>query len=408
MISQGTLQRTFAALQHPNYRLWFIGQTVSLFGSWMQSTAQGFLVYQLTHSSAYLGYVAFASGLPIWLFMLFAGVVADRMPRRTLLMITQTGMMILAFLLTALTFSGLVQPWHIVVLAFFLGLANAFDAPARLAFVMELVNRDDLTNAIALNATMFNLATAVGPAVAGLTYAAFGPGWCFLLNGISFLAVIGALLRMRLKSFVPQERKSSALFDLREGLRFVFSQSAVRTIMLFVAVFSLFGISFITLFPAWAVKVLGGNATTNGLLQSARGLGALISALTLASMSRTLFKGRSFTIGTFAFPLCLLLFSFMVWLPLSLLALVALGAAQILIMNLANNFLQTLSPDALRGRVMSVFSLLFFGFMPIGGLLTGGLADQIGEPLTVMAGGSIVLLMAALVYLFQPRIRSLR
>jgi MFS family permease len=407
VISQGTLQRTFAALQHPNYRLWFIGQTVSLFGSWMQSTAQGFLVFQLTHSSAYLGYVAFASGLPVWLFMLFAGVVADRVPRRTLLMITQTGMMVLAFLLTALTFSGLVQPWHIVVLAFFLGLANAFDAPARLAFVMELVNRDDLTNAIALNATMFNLATAVGPAVAGLTYAAFGPGWCFLLNGISFLAVIGALLRMRLKPFVPQERTSSALFDLREGLRFVFSQSAIRTIMLFVAVFSLFGISFITLFPAWAVKVLGGNATTNGLLQSARGLGALISALTLASLSRTLFKGKSFTIGTFTFPLCLLLFSFMVWLPLSLLALVALGAAQILIMNLANNFLQTLSPNALRGRVMSVFSLLFFGFMPIGGLLAGGLADQIGEPLTVMAGGSIVLLMAALVYLFQPRIRSL-
>jgi MFS family permease len=178
--------------------------------------------------------------------------------------------------------------------------------------------------------------------------------------------------------------------------------------MLFVAVFSLFGISFITLFPAWAVKVLGGNATTNGLLQSARGLGALISALTLASLSRTLFKGKSFTIGTFAFPLCLLLFSFMVWLPLSLLALVALGAAQILIMNLANNFLQTLSPDALRGRVMSVFSLLFFGFMPIGGLLAGGLADQIGEPLTVIGGGSIVLLMAALVYFFQPRIRALR
>jgi MFS family permease len=405
---QGTLQRTFAALQHPNYRLWFIGQTISLFGSWMQSTAQGFLVFELTHSSAYLGYVAFASGLPIWLFMLFAGVVADRMPKRTLLMITQAGMMILAFLLTALTFSGLIQPWHIVVLAFFLGLANAFDAPARLAFVMELVNRDDLTNAIALNATMFNLATAFGPAVAGLTYAAFGPGWCFLLNGISFLAVIAALLRMRLESFVPQERKNSALFDLREGLRFVFSQSAVRTIMLFVAVFSLFGISFITLFPAWAVKVLGGNATTNGLLQSARGLGALISALTLASLSRTLKKGKSFTIGTFAFPLCLLLFSFMAWLPLSLLALVALGAAQILIMNLANNFLQTLSPDALRGRVMSVFSLLFFGLMPIGGLLAGGLADQIGEPLTVMAGGSIVLLVAALVYLFQPKVRSHR
>ena len=191
-------QRTFAALQYPNYRLWFMGQLVSLVGTWMQITAQSFLVFELTHSTAYLGYVGFANGLPSWLFMLYGGVIADRMSRRKLLMITQSTMMVLAFLLAGLAFAGLVQPWQIVVLALALGTANAFDAPARQAFVLELVDRPDLTNAIALNSSMFNLATVVGPTVAGLTYAAFGAAWCFALNGVSFIAVIIALVLMRL------------------------------------------------------------------------------------------------------------------------------------------------------------------------------------------------------------------
>jgi MFS family permease len=185
--------RTFAALKHSNYRLWFQGQLVSLFGTWMQTTAQGFLVFELTHSPEYLGYVGFAAGIPTWLFTLYGGVIADRVPRRTLLTVTQTSMMVLAFILAGLVFSHLVQPWHILALAFLLGVANSFDAPARQAFVGEMVAREDLTNAIALNATMFHMATAVGPAVAGFTYALFGPGWCFTLNGLSFIAVIAAL-----------------------------------------------------------------------------------------------------------------------------------------------------------------------------------------------------------------------
>ena len=197
------IRRTFASLGQRNYRLWFMGQSASLVGTWMQVTAQGFLVFQLTHSPAYLGYVGFASGVPIWLFSLFGGVVG-RVSRRNMLLITQTTMMILAFILAALTFLGLVQPWQIVVLAFALGVANAFDAPARQAFVVELVAREDLGNAIALNSTMVNLGTAIGPALAGVTYALFGPGWCFTINGISFLAVIIALLLMRLQ---PQQRR---------------------------------------------------------------------------------------------------------------------------------------------------------------------------------------------------------
>src|SRR5262245_21500880 len=204
-------QRTFAALRHRNYRLWFQGHLVSLVGTWMQVTAQGFLVFQLTHSTAYLGYVGFAAGVPSLLFMLFGGVIADRVARRKLLLITQSTMMLLAFLLAALTFAQLVQPWHIILLALALGTANAFDAPAAQAFVLELVDRQDLTNAIALNSTLFNLATVVGPTVAGLTYAAVGPGWCFTLNGLSFIATIMALSRMQLPAHTVTPRTQSAL-----------------------------------------------------------------------------------------------------------------------------------------------------------------------------------------------------
>ena len=196
-------RKTFTALKYPNYKLWFWGQMTSLFGTWMQITALSYLTFELTHSPAYLGYVGFANGIPTWLFMLYAGVVADRMSRRRLMIITQTAMMILAFILAALSFLGHIQPWHIVLLAFGLGVANAFDAPARQAFVVELVEREDLGNAIALNSTMFNLGAAIGPAIAGVVYAALGPGWCFTINGASFIAVISALLMMRLKPKPP-------------------------------------------------------------------------------------------------------------------------------------------------------------------------------------------------------------
>lgn len=400
-------QQTFAALKYPNYRLWFWGQMVSLFGTWMQSTAQGFLVFQLTHSPAYLGYVGFAAGLPSWVFMLYAGVIADRMSRRTLLVITQTCMMVLAFIIAGLTFLGLVQPWHIIVLAFVLGVANAFDAPARMAFVLEMVEREDLTNAIALNSAMFNSALVVGPAVAGITYAAFGPAWCFTLNGLSFIAVISALLAMKLRPQVVARRRASALADLKEGLRYVASQPLIRALVSLVGTTALFGMCFVPLIPAWAVTVLGGNATTNGLLQSARGVGALSGALLIASLGRFRFKGKLLTFGTFAFSITLLAFAFVRWLPLSLLTLACVGTAQILFLNLANGSVQTLSPDALRGRVMSVYSLIFFGFFPIGSLLAGSFAQHFGSPLTVVLGALVSLVVATLTWAFVPGLRAL-
>ena len=395
---------TFSALHYPNYRLWFFGQMISLMGTWMQSTAQGFLVFQLTQSPVYLGYVGFASGVPAWLFTLYGGFIADRVQRRTLLIITQTTMMILAFVLAGLTFSGMVQPWHIIVLAFLLGVANAFDAPARQAFVLEMVPREALTNAVALNATMFNTGTAFGPAIAGITYAMFGPAWCFMINAISFIAVIAALAMMKLTPSPIDRSQKSVLQGIREGYRFVRSDVIVRTLILYLAAVSLFGMGFATLMPDWAVKILGGDATTNGLLQSARGIGALIGALLTAALSRMELRGRLVTWGSFLFPAMLIVFGLIHWLPLSLLVLVIVGISQIIYMNNSNSLVQTETPDLLRGRVLSIYTLAFFGLVPVGSLLVGALAAAIGEMNTLLLGAALLFLCAVWMRLKVPQI----
>lgn len=400
-------KNTFSAFKYRNYRLWFWGQTVSLVGSWMQATAQGFFIFELTRSPAFLGYTGFAMGIPTWLFMLYGGVIADRMKRRTLLLITQTAMMALAFTLAALTFSGLVKPWHVVILAFGLGVANAFDAPARHAFVSEMVEREDMSNAIALNSTMFNLATAVGPAVAGITYAFFGPGWCFTINGVSYLAVIIALFLMKLNSQPQRTTGASALEELKESLRYVAAHPIIRAIIGLIVATSLFGVSFITLVPAWAVKILHGNAATNGWLQSARGVGALICALAIASLGRFKYKGRLLALGSVGFPALLLVLAFVKWLPLTLVLLIGIGMAIILIFNLSNSLVQIQVPDSLRGRVMGIYSLMFFGFMPVGSLLIGISAEHFGEPTAVVINSLILLGVALMMWIFQPGVRKL-
>jgi MFS family permease len=405
---QISLKHTFASLRHRNYRLWFWGQMVSLFGTWMQVTAQGFLIYELTRSPANLGYVGFAAGLPSWFFMPLGGVIADRVRRRTLLMITQTSMMALAFILAALAFLNIVEPWQIVLLAFLLGIVNAFDAPARHAFIPDMVGREDLTNAIALNSTIFNSATAIGPAVAGITYALVGPAWCFMINGVSFLAVIAALLRMRLQPVQKEPSQSSAFEDLKEGVHYVLGHPMIRTVISLIVVTSLFGVSFAVLLPAWAVKVLGGDATTNGWLQSARGVGALIGALIIASLGHFNFRGRFLTFGSFAFPLLVLAFSLVRWLPLSLVVLLGAGIANIFIFNLANALVQTLVRDDLRGRVMGIYSLTFFGFLPIGALWIGTMAERFGEPEAILTNAGIMLLLCTAIALYVPQVRRLK
>ncbi len=399
-------RRTFAALRHPNYRLWFQGQLVSLFGSWMQTTAQGFLIFELTRSPLYLGYVGFAAGAPTWVLTLYGGVVADRLPRRTLLIATQTVMMALAFILAALAFFQVVQPWHILALAFCLGIANAFDAPARQAFVSEMVPREDLTNAIALNSTMFHSATAVGPAAAGLAYAWFGPGWCFIINGISFLAVIAALGKMKIPAGLPRRQSSSVLGELKEGVHYVATHQVIRVVILLVAATSMLALSLPILIPAWAVKVLGGGAATNGFLLSARGVGSLAGALFIASLGRTRLRGRLLTAGSLLYPVMLLLFAFARSTPFSLLALACVGAGTILVMNLANAIVQTATPDHLRGRVMGAYTWIFFGVMPLGSLWLGTAAEQIGEVDTVVANSAFAVLIALAVVIFFPKVRA--
>ncbi len=398
-------KQAVTALKYRNYRLWFWGQIISMFGTWMESTALGFLVFDLTRSPAYLGLVGFATGVPTWIFMLYAGVIADRMPRRTMLMITQTVMMVLAFALAALAFLHWVQPWHILVIALLLGTANAFEAPARQAFVLEMVEVEDMTNAIALNSAMFNAAMAIGPAAAGLTYALFGPAWCFLINGISFIAVIAALRLMKLKPFVPKPVRASALADLKEGLKYVAAHPMIRTIIGLIGVISLFGISFVTLIPAWSVNILHGDARTNGFLQSARGVGALVAALLIASLGRFHFRGRLLTFGTFALPAVVALFALVRWTPLALVLVFGSGLSLILIFNLANALVQTFAPNELRGRIMSIYTLTFFGLMPVGSLGVGLTAERFGQPAAILIGAAATLLAAALIAVFMPHLR---
>lgn len=374
----------------------------------MQNTAQGFLVYELTGSPAYLGIVGFAAGVPAWIFMLYAGVIADRVPRRMMMVVTQSAMLILALILAGLAYFELVQPWHIVILAFLLGTANAFDTPARMALVSDLVEREDMTNAIALNAGMFNAATVVGPAVAGVTYALVGPAWCFFLNGVSFLAVIIALLFMRFDKARRQlPQRTSMVKGLKEAFSYLRGETVVRTIILFIGIISLFGASFQTLFPAWAVDVLQGDVKTNGWLRSAQGVGSVISALLIASQSHSPKRGKIFRLGMLAFPCLLIVFATVRLIPLSLLVLVFLGLAATMVFNLANAIVQMSVPDALRGRVMSIYSLTFFGTFPVGALIMGSLAETVNEMSAIFLGAGVVLFSAVAINLAVPRIRRL-
>ena len=372
----------------------------------MQSTAQAYLVYELTKSPAYLGYVSFAAGLPTWLFTLYGGVIADRFSRRGMMLVTQSSMMLLAFLLAGLVYTGMIQPWMIIVMAFLLGVANAFDAPARVSFVAELVDRKDLTNGIALNSTMFNSATVVGPAIAGITYAALGPAWCFVINGFSFIAVIIALLLMHLPHIERIPRRVSALADVREGFHYAVNNRVIRILIVSQGVLSMFGLSLMVLLPAWSADVLNGDARTYGMLLSGRGIGALIGALMIASMGSLNVRGKLWTIGNLSMPLVMSVFALARWIPVSMALIIITGWSFMIQVNTSNALVQTQVEDHLRGRVMSIYTLIFFGGMPIGGLIAGKLADRVGEPVTLLINAAILMTFAIFVYLRFPFLRK--
>ncbi len=410
MISDPTSQTahgTFAALQQPNYRLWFFGQMVSVIGTWMQATAQGYLIYSITGSAASLGIISFISGVPTWLFTLYGGVIADRIARRTLLIITQSIMMLLALIMAVLVFTNVIQSWHIGVLAFMLGVANAFDAPTRLSFIRELVDREHMTNAIALNATMFNIGTIIGPAIGGLTYAAFGPGWCFTINGISFLAVIYNLSRMNLIEHVIPASTGNTLLELKEGIRYVWHHKVIRALIFNVGAVSLFGFGLVALLPAWAVVTLHGDVTTNAWLLSARGAGSLIGALILASLGSRRIRGKLWAISFLLVPVMWILFAWVTQLTLSLVILGGVGLVIIIMVNLTNAMVQMQVDDALRGRVMGIYTMIFFGLTPVGSLLAGIMADQIGEQWTVAISGIVLLAVAIFSWIRMPYLRDL-
>jgi MFS family permease len=329
-----------------------------------------------------------------------------------MMLYTQSAMLVLAFVLALLTFTGLILPWHILVLAFLLGVANTFDSPARLALVNQLVDdKRHLPNAVALNGSMFNVATALGPAAAGAVYALLGPAWCFTINGLSFVAVIAALLLMRLRPVPLCPRDQNPVAGIVEGLRYVWRHENIRILILLIGVTSLFGLSFAALIPAWAVKVLHGTATTgatiNGLLQSARGIGALLAALTIATVSHLKVKGRIATFGTFAYPVALLAFSAARSTVLAMFLMSLVGFASILVISLCNVLIQSQVEDSLRGRVSAVYSLVFFGMMPIGSLLTGWMAQWAGEPVAILANACAALTGAVLIWMLVPRLRAM-
>lgn len=405
--SSSSLSQAFVSFTHPNFRLWFIGQLISLVGTWMQSTAQGFLIYSLTGSPAYLGYIALAAGIPTWFFTLYGGVIADRISRRTLLVITQSSMMVLAFILSALVFTGTVQPWHILVLAFLLGIATAFDAPARQSFVRELVNREHMTNAIALNSTMFNLGTVLGPAVAGITYAAIGPAWCFTFNGISFIAVIIALVVMKIDQQMVRVINSSAVAELKEGITYVLNHKIIRSLILNMAFLSIFGNGVYALMPAWAVEVLKGDVRMNGWLLSARGIGALIGTLLIAYIGNRKVRGKLWAWSNLSLPIFWIVFSYLTHAPTSLIVTVFVGMSFVVAVNLTNSMIQTEVTDELRGRVMGIYVLVLFGLTPIGSLLAGVFAQTFGEQVTVLGSGLIMFALALFVAIRMPYLRHM-
>jgi MFS family permease len=394
------------ALYSRNYRLFFAGQGVSLIGTWMQRIALGWLVYRLTGSAFLLGMVGFAGQIPIFLLSPIAGVLADRWNRRRLIIVTQILSMLQAFVLAFLILTHTIAIWHIILLSIFLGIVNAFDTPVRQAFVVEMIEKkEDLGNAIALNSSIFNCARLLGPSIAGILIAAVGEGICFLLNGISYIAVIFALIAMRIKPQKKPIRQTHVLHGLKEGFAYSFGFAPIRSILLLLGLVSLVGMPYTVLMPIFAKDILHGGPRTLGFLMGATGVGALVGALYLASRRSPKGLEKIIALSTTIFGIGLIVFSSsrQVWLSLPLMSLTGFG--MMVQMASSNTILQTITDDDKRGRVMSFYTMSFLGTAPFGSLLAGGLAGKIGTPQTLLLGGVCCILGA---FLFTRQLSTLR
>nr|WP_237245047.1 MULTISPECIES: MFS transporter [Sorangium] len=407
--NDSTLAVMGRALRHRNYRLFFFGQGASLIGTWLTRVATSWLVYRLTNSALLLGIVGFAGQIPTFLIAPIAGVLVDRWDRHRVLVITQVMAMVQSALLAVFALTGTITVWHVLALAAFQGVINAFDTPARQAFVVQMVEaREDLSNAIALNSSMVNGARLLGPSIAGVLIAAVGEGWCFAIDSISYLAVIASLLAMRITRPERREAKRGhVLADLREGFRYVSSFPPIRAILLLLALVSLTGMPYTILMPVFAGEVLHGGANTLGLLMAASGVGAVTGALWLASRRSVLGLGRALSIAGALFGLGLVGFSFSrsVWLSAPLLAII--GGGMMVQMAASNTLLQTIVEEDKRGRVMSFYTMAFFGMAPFGSLIAGWLGGRIGAPATVLWGGVATLAAVGVFVRKLPELRRL-
>jgi MFS family permease len=398
---------TFAALRHRNFQLYFGGQLVSNAGTWMQIIAQGWLVYQLSHSDLTLGIVGFSAAIPALLVSPWGGVVVDRVPKRTLLIITQASTMMLAFILAFLAFTHVVQVWHIVLLAAGIGLINAFDGPGRQAFVVEMVGREDLPNAIAVNSIMFNSARVVGPALGGILLAVVGPAWCFTINGISFLAVIIGLSAMKIESRPSRHLMESPWKQVTGGIQYVSKQAELGGLLLLSLTFSVFGISYSTLLPAFVERNLHQGAAAYGWVNAATGVGAVMGAFFIANNRRLSWRGTWLVSACLAFPLILIVFAFTAYLPANLILALGLGVGFMVEFTMINTLLQTHVEDHLRGRVMALYTLTFFGFAPFGNLAIGALSENIGLSYAITIFALIGLLLTIIVLRKIPHIKDM-
>jgi MFS family permease len=395
----------FRALRHRNYRLFFAGQIISLVGTWMQTVAQAWLVYRLTGSGTLLGLVAFTSHFPVFVFASLGGLAADRFNRHHILIGTQLVSMVLALTLALITFTEVVEVWHLMVLAALLGATNGFDIPARQSFVIEMVGRDDLMNAIALNSSVFNGARVAGPAIAGIVVALVGEAWCFLINGVSYVGVLAGLLAMRL-SAIERPPPGPAFRHLIDGFRYAATTRPIRALLLLLAILAFTGMPYTVMMPLFADRVLSVGADGLGYLMGAAGFGAFLASITLARKPTVRGLGRwvAFAAGGFGASLIVFAFSRSFW--LSVILLVPVGFSMVLEMASSNTLIQSMVPDELRGRVMAIYSMTFMGMAPLGSLVAGWSAERFGAPAAVVIGGSICL-AASIVFLRQiPLLRG--
>jgi len=401
----GKLLNAFPAFKHKNYQLYFFGQLISLTGTWLQIVGQGWLVFELTKSAYMVGLITAIGMLPILFFALFAGVIIDRYPKKKLIIIVQVLAMCCALALGILTVLGTISVLQIAILAFLLGTTDALDKPARQAFVVEMVGKKDLSSAIALNAGIFNSARVIGPAIAGILIALYGTGWTFILNALSYVFVILAMSQITVQE-VSHESNLSPIEAVKEGLSYSFSHSVIRTLLIFTAISAIFGWSYATLMPVVIADIFHQGASSLGYFYGATGLGALVSTVLVSTLSKKVDPLRFVIIGNTLFAISIIFFTITFYLPLALFFLFLAGLGLIMQFSTINSMIQHVVSDHIRGRVMSIYVLMFMGVLPIGSYLMGFLAEHFGPAFAIQSGSCIVLFSGIFIFLQKKVLRQ--